>query len=94
MTWSSGQILMRLDDTLIRATLGVVQSQLDLYVAREARLLAERDGLASVALPEAARNRPVREAAESAVAGEQSLFQARREGREGQRAQLRNGSLS
>jgi HlyD family secretion protein len=83
------QTLMRLDDTLTRATLGVVQSQLDLYVAREARLIAERDGLASVALPEAMRNRPLREVAESAVAGEQRLFQARRDGREGQRAQLR-----
>jgi HlyD family secretion protein len=85
----TGQILMRLDDTLAHATLGVVQSQLDLYVAREARLIAERDGLASVALPEAMRNRPLREVAESAVAGEQRLFQARRDGRDGQRAQLR-----
>ncbi len=41
----AGQVLMRLDDTLTRATLGVVQSQLDLYVARQARLMAERDGL-------------------------------------------------
>lgn len=41
----TGQVVMRLDDTLTRATLGVVQSQLDLYVAREARLIAERDGL-------------------------------------------------
>ncbi len=85
----TGQIVMRLDDTLTRATLGVVQSQLDLYVAREARLIAERDGLASVALPEAMRNRPLKEVAESAIAGEQRLFQARRDGREGQRAQLR-----
>src|SRR5215472_16890823 len=48
----AGQILIRLDDTLTRATLGVIQSQLDLYVAREAQLLAERDGADSVALPE------------------------------------------
>src|SRR5215469_12425511 len=52
----AGQVLMRLDDTLTRATLGVVQSQLDLYVAREARLLAERDGLASVIFPETPRS--------------------------------------
>ena len=44
----AGQVVMRLDDTLTRATLGVVQSQLDLYTAREARLLAERDGLGTV----------------------------------------------
>jgi HlyD family secretion protein len=85
----TGQVLMRLDDTLTRATLGVVQSQLDLYVAREARLLAERDGAESVTFPEASRNGPTREAAESAISGEERLFQSRREGREGQRAQLR-----
>src|SRR5215471_10093599 len=44
----SGQVLIRLDDMLTRATLGVVQSQLDLYVAREARLLAERDALSAI----------------------------------------------
>ena len=65
----TGQTLMRLDDTLTRATLGVVQSQLDLYVAREARLLAERDGLGSVAFPDRARSGPARQIGESAVAG-------------------------
>ncbi len=85
----TGQVLMRLDDTLTRATLGVVESQLDLYIAREARLLAERDGLRSVTFPEATRTGPTREVAESAITGEERLFQARREGREGQRAQLR-----
>lgn len=85
----TGQILMRLDNTLTRATLGVVRSQLDLYVARRARLLAERDGVASVAFSAAPGNRLVRDVAESAIAGEQRLFRARREGREGQRAQLR-----
>jgi HlyD family secretion protein len=84
----AGQVLMRLDDTLTRATLGVVQSQLDLYVAREARLLAERDGLASVIFPETPRSGFAKEAAESANAGEERLFQSRRAGREGQRAQL------
>jgi HlyD family secretion protein len=84
----AGQVLVRLDDTLTRATLGVVQSQLDLYIAREARLLAERDGLDSIIFPQAT-NGPSREAAESGIAGEKRLFQARREGREGQRAQLR-----
>jgi len=51
--------------------------------------LPERDGLASVAFPAAAGSAPEREAAESAVAGEQRLFEARREGHDGQRAQLR-----
>ena len=85
----AGQVVMRLDDTLTRATLGVVQSQLDLYIAREARLLAERDGLGTVTFPEATRDTPPRRAAENAIAGEERLFQARRDGRVGQRGQLR-----
>jgi HlyD family secretion protein len=85
----TGQVLLRLDDTLTRSTLGVIQSQLDLYVAREARLLAERDGAESVALRGAPGQGPVTEGTESAIAGEQRLFQSRREGRESQRSQLR-----
>src|SRR5882672_8546712 len=80
------QVLIRLDDTLARATLGVVQSQLDLYAARETRLLAERDGAAAVALLQASFTRT--EAGESALSGERGLFQSRREGLQSQRAQL------
>ena len=39
-----GQVIIRLDDTLTRATLGIVQSQLDQFIARQGRLTAERDG--------------------------------------------------
>ena len=85
----AGQVVIRLDDTLTRATLGVIQSQLDLYTAREARLLAERDGLSRVTLTEAAGVARTREADQNAIAGEERLFRARRDGREGQRAQLR-----
>jgi HlyD family secretion protein len=85
----TGQLLMRLDDTLTRATLGVVRSQLDLYAAREARLLAERDGLGKVTFPEATGDGTARQIGESAIAGERRLFQSRREGHDGQRAQLR-----
>jgi len=85
----AGQVLLRLDDTLTRATLGVVQSQLDLYVAREARLLAERDGLANIAFPDESAGAVQREAASSAMAGERKLFESRREGLDGQREQLR-----
>ena len=83
------QLLLRLDDTLTRATLGVVQAQLDLYVARQARLLAERDGLTSLAFPESSTAAAKRETAAAAIAGEQKLFQSRRDGLDGQRAQLR-----
>ena len=48
----AGQIVMRLDDTVTRATLGAVQSQLDELMAREARLIAERDGAEGISFPE------------------------------------------
>ena len=38
-----GQVVLRLDDTVTKSTLGVVRSQLDELMAREGRLLAERD---------------------------------------------------
>jgi HlyD family secretion protein len=85
----AGQLLIRLDDTLMRASLGVIQSQLDLYVARRARLLAERDGAESISSPKAGAAEPTSEYVQSAIAGEARLLQSRREGREGQRAQLR-----
>jgi HlyD family secretion protein len=85
----AAQLLVRLDDTLTRATLGVVQSQLDLFLAREARLLAERDGADEVTFPEVLLKRRNEENVESAIIGEQKLFHARREGRNGQRSQLR-----
>src|SRR5262245_46109134 len=46
-----GQIVIRLDDTVTRSTLGVVRSQLDELTAREARLLAEREDAESVTFP-------------------------------------------
>lgn len=85
----AGQVLIRLDDTLMRATYGVVQSQLSLYLAREARLVAERDGLANIGVPEAWLAAPVTEGIQNAIVGEQRLFRSRRQGLEGQQSQLR-----
>ena len=47
----AGQIVLRLDDTVTRATLGVVRSQLDELMAREARLLAEREDADVIVFP-------------------------------------------
>jgi HlyD family secretion protein len=44
----AGQQLIRLDDTEIRANLQITQSQLEELKARQARLTAERDGLAAL----------------------------------------------
>lgn len=88
-TVDAGQVVIRLDDTLTRATLGVVRSQLDELSAREARLIAERDGFDKVDFgSEFDARRDVRNVA-AALAGEQRLFESRRSARIGQRSQLR-----
>src|SRR4030088_893347 len=52
-----GQVVLRLDDTVTRATLGVGRSQLDETMAREARLLAERDDSDAILFPVALTSR-------------------------------------
>jgi HlyD family secretion protein len=84
----AGQVIIRLDDTLTRATLGIVQSQLDVFTAREARLVAERDLEEAVTFPEALTNRRDERTVAMALNGEQKLFEARRISRQGQRSQL------
>jgi HlyD family secretion protein len=85
----AGQLVMRLDDTLTRATLGIVRSQLDELTAREARLLAERDLRDAIAFPDALLSRRAEASVDAAVAGEERLFESRRTARQGQRSQLR-----
>ncbi|MBM3526825.1 MAG: HlyD family type I secretion periplasmic adaptor subunit [Alphaproteobacteria bacterium] len=84
-----GQLLMRLDDTLTKATLGIVRSQLNELTAREARLLAERDGAGSIAFPENLTAQASDRSVAAATAGEEKLFESRRNTRNGQKAQLR-----
>jgi HlyD family secretion protein len=84
-----GQVVLRLDDTVTRSTLGVVRSQLDELMAREARLLAERDDTSAIVFPAQLTNRDNDTSATMAVAGEEKLFESRRTARTGQRAQLR-----
>jgi HlyD family secretion protein len=85
----AGQILVRLDDTLTKATLGIVRSQLDELVARESRLRAERDGAESIAFPALLADRRAEPSVATAIAGEEKLFESRRNARNGQRSQLR-----
>src|SRR3954454_14571885 len=83
-----GQIVLHLDDTVPRTTLGVIRSQLDENSARRARLLAEREDADLIAFPEhfAARRGETNIAA--ALTGEEKLFDSRKAARVGQRAQL------
>ena len=84
-----GQIVIRLDDTVPKATLGVVRSQLDEALARETRLLAERDGTEQLTFPEELTSRQHEKTVAAATAGEEKLFESRRSARAGQKSQLR-----
>lgn len=84
-----GQMLMRLDATVTGATVGAVQAQLDELSAREARLLAERDGTAEIAFPAQLIKRQGQPPVAAALMGERKLFEARSASRIGQGSQLR-----
>jgi membrane fusion protein, type I secretion system len=84
-----GQVLLRLDDTVPRATLGVLRSQFDENSARRARLLAEREGADSIAFPQDLTTRMDQTNVAVALSGEEKLFDSRKAARTGQRAQLR-----
>ena len=84
-----GQIVVRLDDTVTRATLGVVRSQLDENGARQARLSAEREADDAITFSDDLTARLNEATVATAVHGEERLFEARRTARAGQRSQLR-----
>ena len=85
----AGQLLMRLDETVTRATLGVVRSQLDEFTARQARLNAENEDREEATFPESLLVRASEPAVALALESERRLMESRRAAREGQRAQLR-----
>jgi HlyD family secretion protein len=83
---SVGDLLVKLDDTQTRASLGIISSQLTELLGRKMRLAAERDGLDDLAFP--SEFTTVGPEAERVVSGEQRLFQARVTSANGQKAQL------
>jgi HlyD family secretion protein len=86
---TAGQVVVRLDDTMPKANLGIIRSQLDEFGARRGRLVAEREGADEIVFAEELTNRMAEPAVAAAVTGEQKLFESRRKARTGQRAQLR-----
>ena len=84
----AGDILVRLDDTLVKANLGIVTKAMDQFEARLARLEAERDGNQTIAFPDSLMTRANDPTVARTMAGEKSLFDLRREARAGQKAQL------
>lgn len=85
----AGDVLVRLDETTTRANLSIVSNGLDQFYARLARLEAERDGKDKISFPDVLTARQNQESVAAAMAGEQSLFDFRRQARAGQQSQLR-----
>jgi membrane fusion protein, type I secretion system len=84
----AGDLLMRLDETVPRANLGVITSQIDELAARQSRLLAERDERDQVEAPAELRDRLNEPTIDSTMGGELLLFESRRAARVGQKSQL------
>jgi HlyD family secretion protein len=84
-----GQVIVRLDDTVARATLGIVRSQSDELLARRSRLLSERDDRDTLVFPGELRARREEASVDAAMTGETRLFASRKATRSGLRAQLR-----
>ena len=84
----AGQLLIRLDDTLTKANLGIVRSQLDEWSVRKARLAAERDDDDNVTFPKELTERSGDDHLADAMKSEEKLFESRRNARQGQTSQL------
>jgi HlyD family secretion protein len=85
----TGDVLVRLDDTVAKASLSIVTKTLNGLLARRARLEAERGGAATVAFPPALVERAKDPDVEAVMTSEAKLFDVRLAERMGQRAQLR-----
>ncbi len=84
----AGEVLMHLDATETRANLSIVNKRLDELTIRRARLVAERDGLETIAFPGDLLARRDEPEIAAALQSERDVFAARRELRAGKRQQL------
>jgi HlyD family secretion protein len=85
----SGDIVVRLDETITRANLAIVVKSLNELHARLARLEAERDDSAAVQFPAELLARSADPEVKRVIDGERNLFQLRRKASIGQKQQLR-----
>jgi HlyD family secretion protein len=85
----AGDVVVRLDDTVTRASLAIVTKNLDGLWARAARLEAEQRGLESIVFPQTLLSRAEDSDVKTVIASETKLFEVRVTGRAGQKAQLR-----
>lgn len=71
-------VLIRLEDTRVKAQLAVIDGRLEVLMAREARLAAERDDADRIAFPEALRRRMSAPKVAEILRGQSEVFAARR----------------
>src|SRR3982074_2877006 len=85
----AGDVVVRLDDTVTKASLAIVTKNLDGLWARAARLEAEQQGLDTIVFPPMLLDRANDPDVKTVIASETKLFEVRVNGRSGQKAQLR-----
>ncbi|WP_019904405.1 HlyD family type I secretion periplasmic adaptor subunit [Methylobacterium sp. 77] len=85
---TAGSILLRLDDTLLRANLAIVTKALDESMARRARLQAEQEGSTELVFPSDLLARKGETDVDRLIRGERTLFEMRRSALDAQKAQL------
>jgi HlyD family secretion protein len=85
----AGDIVLRLDSTQTLAALDLIRQDIDELIARQARDEAERDDLKTIAFAPGLLARRDDARVARLIAEEQSLFDIRRAGREGQKSQLK-----
>ncbi len=84
----AGDVVVRLDDTVTKASLAIVTKNLDGLWARAARLEAEQRGLDKIVFPKTLLDRSDDPDVKAVIASEAKLFEVRTHGRIGQKAQL------
>jgi HlyD family secretion protein len=85
----TGDIVVRLDETVVKASLAIVVKTLNGLYARAARLEAEQRGRDKIVFPKALTDRADDPDVRDLMASETKLFEVRVNGRIGQKAQLR-----
>ena len=88
-TVKAGDIVVRLDETVVKASLAIVTKTLNGLLARAARLEAEQRGLDNIKFPAMLADRAEDPDVRDVMASETKLFEVRVNGRAGQKSQLR-----
>jgi len=87
----AGDLLLRLDETQTKTAATIIIKSVDELLARQARLETERDNAPEISFPSPLVDTTREHAPDAAraIASERTLFNLRRQAREGQKSQLR-----